>query len=439
MVVSKRKKAGYVNYEKKKQKLNDKYENNEIYERIPPIDEEENTYFEDNSFSIHRKSFKNSSTQTTNWHTPYSSDTMNSFSFENIKDIIDLLVDSCGEWSNTSYRILSIMIYLLMRVSGIKYEFTKYILQVLNLHCIYSCSSWVQRMVDEDDLAIISEDKRGKFDRTVMFYELHPELELEAKNFALENIIKKEASFIARDLANFVNQRYYALYCPSNIEPDSLHLIRSVESIRCDLKRWGAKWDDNKGRPYFEGHERDDVVVKRNEFIDYFLTNKELYYYTKTENGTSFAHVPKPPNNILPKIVLSHDESTFRSGEVPPKRWMFPELMPFFNKGRGRSIMVSAFIMLHFNENVFELDEDEWKEAVAFNPELNKNDDILNYYNRSANAWIQPQKDNYMDNEVFFKYFSKMKLQIIYSLIKSSVYYDNLKDYFFYVNTKKIL
>ena len=49
-------------------------------------------------------------------------------------------------------------------------------------------------------------------------------------------------------------------------------------SCRADLIRWGAKWDHNKNRPYFEGHERDDVVIEREKFIDYFHQNKCLYY-----------------------------------------------------------------------------------------------------------------------------------------------------------------
>ncbi|CAF5122075.1 unnamed protein product, partial [Rotaria sp. Silwood1] len=42
-----------------------------------------------------------------------------------------------------------------------------------------------------------------------------------------------------------------------------------------------------------------------------------------------------------------HDESTFRSGEVSPKRWFFKENTLFFSKGRGRSHMVSDFFVQH--------------------------------------------------------------------------------------------
>jgi hypothetical protein len=94
--------------------------------------------------------------------------------------------------------------------------------------------------------------------------------------------------------------------------------------------------------------------------------------------------------------LLSHDESTYRSGEVSAFRWFFAGLEPFFSKGRGRSIMVSKFIAQHPSVDIVTLSEKEWKIAVSEHPELEDSDPILNYYPRSANAWIEPKKDNYL-------------------------------------------
>jgi len=38
-------------------------------------------------------------------------------------------------------------------------------------------------------------------------------------------------------------------------------LIRCEESCRVELLDWGASLETKKNRPYFEGHERKDVVV----------------------------------------------------------------------------------------------------------------------------------------------------------------------------------
>lgn len=77
-------------------------------------------------------------------------------------------------------------------------------------------------------------------------------------------------------------------------------------------------------------------------------------------------------------------------------------------QGRGRSIMVSAFIVMHDNVPIFELDNDEWQEAIESCPSLQNKHDILNFYERSANAWIEPKKDNYFDNEVILSQFERL-------------------------------
>ena len=87
---------------------------------------------------------------------------------------------------------------------------------------------------------------------------------------------------------------------------------------------------------------------------------------------------------------------------------MFPEFASFFNKGRGRSIMISGFIVQHNESNVFMLDDYEWLRAVTVYPELEVDDDILNYFPRSANAWIEPKKDNYFDNAVILRQFERL-------------------------------
>ena len=142
-------------------------------------------------------------------------------------------------------------------------------------------------------------------------------------------------------------------------------LVRSEESCRVDLLKWGARWQSNKSRPYFEGHERADVVEARESFVNYFLDNQHLYHHPiKGEDGWPKWIKPNPPIGVRPRIVLAHDESTYRSGEIPAKRWFFPGHEPFFNKGRGRSIMVSGFLVQYDSLDVFKLSEEEWKNAI---------------------------------------------------------------------------
>jgi hypothetical protein len=51
------------------------------------------------------------------------------------------------------------------------------------------------------------------------------------------------------------------------------------------LKSWGVDFGAAKCI-YFEGHERPDVVVERELFVDYFLSRKENYYlYDPVDKG----------------------------------------------------------------------------------------------------------------------------------------------------------
>ena len=245
---------------------------------------------------------------------------------------------------------------------------------------------------------------------------MYPEIKYAAYSYALENANKKAATFTVSNLANFVTKEFEKL---NEISLKPGELVRSVSFCNVDLIKWGAKWDDNKNRPYFEGHEREDVVIARNNFVRYFLDHKELYF---TETLGPIRSWKRPIRNEIigkPRILISHDESTFKSGEVASKRWIFPESPPFFNKGRGRSMMLSFFTVCSNENSIFELCESEWNEAVKFHPELNENGS-MNFFPRSAAAWIEPGKDNYFNNEDILFQFKRL-----FMLLKYKKSYEN--------------
>ena len=104
---------------------------------------------------------------------------------------------------------------------------------------------------------------------------------------------------------------------------------------------------------------------------------------------------------------LGHDESTFRSGEVCSKRWFFQETTPFFSKGRGRSYMISDFLVQHPSGPFFQLNEYEWKQAVKKYKSLNTSGG-LNYVERTATASINVGYDAYFDNETILNQFERL-------------------------------
>jgi hypothetical protein len=135
-----------------------------------------------------------------------------------------------------------------------------------------------------------------------------------------------------------------------------------VGSCRLDLCSWGAQAKENFQRPYFEGHERRDVVEHRQQFIQYFPDRKGFYYIiTNSDKLLWKLPTQTPPCILLYKrftlyflsskstrmflLSLVDDESTFKSGEVSAKRWFFGEEAPFHSKKRGRSNVVSHFLV----------------------------------------------------------------------------------------------
>ncbi len=139
--------------------------------------------------------------------------------------------------------------------------------------------------------------------------------------FVEEQVKKKDCSFSAHTLFNFMNEHY------KELTGDNCDMVRSERLLIYDLKRWGFKNKSNSKRPYFEGHERDDVVPERNKFVDYFLGRVENYYTVNEENNSWISPVEKPC------ILLFHDESTFRSAEQNAKKWFMDGFEPFQSKG----------------------------------------------------------------------------------------------------------
>ncbi|CAF4476810.1 unnamed protein product, partial [Didymodactylos carnosus] len=101
-----------------------------------------------------------------------------------------------------------------------------------------------------------------------------------------------------------------------------------------------------------------------------------------------------------------HDESTFHSGEISPYRWIIDDNAPFFSKGRGRSHMLSDFLVLHPSSPFFGLNQEEWNETTKKYPELLQDSDIT-YEKHSASAAINIRGDLYMDNSLVLEQFER--------------------------------
>ncbi|CAF1221864.1 unnamed protein product [Rotaria sordida] len=127
------------------------------------------------------------------------------------------------------------------------------------------------------------------------------------------------------------------------------------------------------------------------------------HFYTITEEGDPKWVKP----DIHPIILICHDESTYKSGEICAKRWIVEDNAPFYNKGRGRRIMASDFLVMHSSAPFFSLNCNEFKEALEKYPDLNNDTDII-YEERTASATLNIGGNSYFNNETILKQFERL-------------------------------
>ncbi|CAF3196935.1 unnamed protein product [Rotaria socialis] len=309
-----------------------------------------------------------------------------------IADIFELCNVECGS------RKISTLLYMTLRYLGHKWRNIDLFLRSVGGYTCQVAHGYAEIFLNGDISELESEKRGGK--RFDSFYDLFPELEDEAKSFAIESCAKKSADFTTHDLAKYIDTRYYDV---TGTTKTNDALIRSSESCRLDLRRWGARFLPNSQRPYFEGHERDDIVKHRSEFVSYFLTRKDRYYTISDDEQPKW-NIPKQK----PCVLIFHDESTFKSGEVSAKRWVVDGRTPFFSKGSGRSHMISDFLVQHPSGPFFSLSKKEYEEAVKRYPTLLTNSSSFTYDDYSARSGINVGQQGYFDNETILAQFERL-------------------------------
>ena len=202
------------------------------------------------------------------------------------------------------------------------------------------------------------------------------------------------------DLAKFVDDKYYET---TKTTKSNAEVIRSETSCRLDLRRREAKFEKNTQHPYFEGQERSDIIEHRKQYISYSLKRKYNYYRIQ-DGDTPTWQIPTQ----RPTVLIFHNESTFYSGDVSHKRWIINEQASFFNKGQGRSHMISDSPVCHPSGPFFSLTESEFNEASRVYPNLLV-DNGIHYDKYSATVGINLGYDLYFDNAISlsdsFNYF----------------------------------
>ena len=251
----------------------------------------------------------------------------NSISDEIMGGMLDLV------FSDNSIRNVSVFSFGLLMKFGINFSEIKTFFATIGLQKAGTSRDNLIKLKKEG-----LEKQSGGY-RFSNFYEDFPEIEILAKVFVSERTQTKSCSFKVADLCEYIDKMFYEI---SNTVKETEFFVRSETAVRQDIKNWGLEYGSSSSI-YFEGHERPDVVVDRQVFTEYFSSRKE-HYYSVDETPGSVNWI----NPIeKPCVLLFHDESTFRCNEQTAKRWFKKGKEPFVSKGKGRSLMVSDFLVSH--------------------------------------------------------------------------------------------
>ena len=118
---------------------------------------------------------------------------------------------------------------------------------------------------------------------------------------------------------------------------DKYNLDVCHETARLYLHRLGFTQPDHKKGVFFDGHERDDDVLYRNEYLDILeeLGSKSISPY-----------LPPPiAEGEKPLVRVVHDESAFYSNADQTTFWSDGHILCLRQKSLGSSIMVSDFVV----------------------------------------------------------------------------------------------
>ena len=131
-----------------------------------------------------------------------------------------------------NYRNLRVLLYMTLKFFRIDWRSTDaFLSDIKAMQCI-STHSWSKLFVD-GDLEEFMRDECGGKDLD-SFYDVFPDVEIEAKAFVSDVCSRKAADFTIAKLATFINDRFCEI---TSMDKSEDLLIRSITSCRLDLIR----------------------------------------------------------------------------------------------------------------------------------------------------------------------------------------------------------
>jgi len=147
-----------------------------------------------------------------------------------------------------------------------------------------------------------------------------------------------KAGFIkAQDLCDIVaGERLQSKFAQMGIEKSGI----SLSTAQRWLEKLKWRYGKVKNGMYIDGHERDDVVAYRKDFVERWAGYETRFQIWDNDGNP----LPRPPDSF-PLILVTHDESTFFQNDERKTCWSHQDSRPSPKpKGDGQSLMVSDFL-----------------------------------------------------------------------------------------------
>ena len=161
-------------------------------------------------------------------------------------------------WSHNSERLFAVIIYMCLKLSGISRKQIDCMMQLLGTYRCETAHYYAIKFINED------EENRGGYRREDIF-DIYPTLKDYIKGYTIQKVSERNSKFTIQTLRNFaVNKpKEYT----DNIDINFNNSVISERMLNTLLFSWGFYWGKNKARPFFNGHERSDVIVLRENFV----------------------------------------------------------------------------------------------------------------------------------------------------------------------------
>ena len=184
-----------------------------------------------------------------------------------------------------------------------------------------------------------TDSTRGRYERFCLFND--ESIRLEVSMWVRQNAHKKgAANMTASSFCEWVNNDLL----PSSTLPPYFPRAISVRTATRWLHRLGFRLTSHKKGAYVDGHERDDVIAYRKDFLKKL---EELRGTHLPPPPCSDERAATPPDDADARknlVLIFHDESIFNTNEGQTWIWGTGDQPYIQPKTKGAGIMVSDFI-----------------------------------------------------------------------------------------------